>query len=142
MRKLRLAELTSRLVGAPYKLGGHGVDTGFDCYSLLLAACDFWNTEVPRAFDGLTVDNYPERFRADPDGTKQILFKALASMGKEIKPSEAFAGDILVTSTKGTNFFGVGIHAGGDSILATYLERGVQIMPLRGYNIIKAYRVT
>jgi cell wall-associated NlpC family hydrolase len=142
MRKnLRLAELTSRLVGAPYKLGGHGVREGFDCYSLMLAVCDFWGADAPKVFRDLTVDNYPERFRQDPNGTKEILFEALASTMKEVKPSQAFAGDILITSTKGTNTFGIGIHAGGDSMLASYLERGVQLMPLRGYNILKAYRV-
>ena len=141
--KKRLAELTSKLVGSPYKLGGHGINDGFDCYSLFLAACDFWGVKVPAEFEGLSVENYPERFVNDPDGTKEILFRFLDSLGRQIKPSRAFAGDLLVTTVKGGNGkLGIGLHAGNDSILASYLEKGVAIMPLRAYNIIKAYRMT
>lgn len=139
--KKRLAELTAKLIGAPYKLGGHNAKEGFDCYSLFLAACDYWGAHIPDAFDGLTLENYAERFRQDPDGTKKILFRFLGTIGQEIRPSRAFAGDLLVTTVKGSDIPGIGIHAGNDGILAAYRERGVAVMPLRAYNIIKAYRV-
>lgn len=134
-----LARLTSRLIGAPYKLGGMEPETGMDCLSVVLAACDFWKVTVPEEFEGYTRDNYAERYEEDPAAAKETFFRLLGELGEEIPPVKAFAGDLLVVRTKTDK--GVAIHGGADRVISAFFEKGVKSANIRAYTVEKAYRL-
>lgn len=137
--KKRLAALTSRLIGAPYRLGGLEPATGLDCLSVVLAACEFWGAKVPESLEGYTRENYAAKYEADPAGAKAVFFRLLPHLGEEIAPARAFAGDLLVVKVKGEQ--GVAIHGGGDCLVSAFFGKGVRSAKLRAYEIVKAYRL-
>lgn len=132
---LRFAEFTGRSVGRPYKLG----ET--DCLSLVLSFLDHAGVEIPDSFDGVTRENYPALYRVDPRRAKEILLRWITTVGEEIPPSHAFTGDILVVRVKGKEDWGIEIHAGGDLALGAFAKQGIGLETLRGYDILKAYRI-
>jgi hypothetical protein len=137
MRKLRLAQLTSEVVGKPY---GLCEKNAFDCLNLIFWYCDQQGIKLPESFEGFTRNNYDKLFERDPGQAKEVFERFIASLGQEISPAFAFAGDFLICAVKKTGERAIGIHAGGDQMMSVFLERGVALANLRAYDILTAYR--
>lgn len=135
-QKLKIAELTSRLVGKEYNLGQH------DCLSVVIYFCDAWGIPFPDEFEGYTKENYAELYEKKPKETKQVFFRLVASLGREVPPERAMPGDFLILEVPeiGEESRAVYIHAGQGNVLAAFTEKGIAINSLKAYKILKAYR--
>jgi len=130
--KLRMAELTSQIVGKPYKLGE------WDCLGVVLFFCDNWGISIPENFEGYTKENYIQLFIDNPKRAKEIFFRFIASLGKEVDPKRTMPGDFLIIETNGET--GVCINVGGGNILSALLEKGIDVVSMKTYTVLKAYR--
>lgn len=146
MKPFRLAQITSGLIGAPYRLGESdkpGVKKGYDCASLILHVADLTGMPMPKTWEGFTVDDYAEFYRRRPEQAQEVLCLWASEAGKEIPASRAFAGDLLIVRPRALGkraLPSVVIHAGQDQVLAVYEDRGVGLAPIRYYTVLKAYR--
>lgn len=142
MGNLGLAKITAQLVGKPYKLGAR--KNGLDCTSLILEFATLSGMPIPEEWEGFTARNYAKFYREKPEEAMEVLACWITSIGKEIPPCRAFAGDILVMKMKRRHLaempgFFLGIHGGQDRILAVTEKRGVTLVPIRDYEIVKAF---
>lgn len=138
--KLRLAEITSELVGKPYKLGGKG---GFDCAVLILEFAKRIGVPLEDEWEGFTTENYGEFYASNPEQAMDVLRCWVTSIGEEIPAHKAFTGDILIADLRRggrPEAPAVLIHAGQDQALLVTASRGVTFTPLSAYTIRKAYR--
>ena len=134
--RLKLAEFTSRVVGKPYKLGQT------DCAGLIMEFANHVGVRLPDSWKGFSVSAYAELYRDDPVKAMGLFVEWATSVGREVAPCKAFAGDLLVASAKGAKQASLSllIHAGQDQALCVLEKRGVCHVPLRAYQILKAYR--
>ena len=97
---------------------------------------------LPDTWRGIPVSSYKELFLSYPEKAMELFVEWATSPGKEIDPRKAFAGDLLVAVPKGHKGAGVSmlIHAGQDQALCVLEKRGVCHVPLRAYEVLKAYR--
>lgn len=134
--KLRLAEFTSRMVGKPYRLGE------MDCAKLIMEFADHMKVALPDSWQGIPVASYKELFEADRKKAMELFIEWATSIGNEISPGKAFSGDLLIAIPKGSveTYPSLLIHAGQDQALCVTEKRGVCHVPIRAYNVIKAFR--
>jgi len=138
--KLKMAERTSKVVGTPYKLGEEKPGVGFDCLSLLHHMGTKAGFEVPTEFEGYTMETYKEFWNRDKKGAMEVFTRLIASLGEEIKPAFAFAGDLLIVKSKRTKAISMGLHAGGDKVLTVFEDAGVSFADLSMVKILRAFR--
>lgn len=134
LRKLCLAEITAKYVGAPYKLGASSMEEGYDCITLLLALAEDFGVELPDSFEGLTRDTYATAWQKDQD--KQLMLRFINFLGTETE--HARPGDILIV--EGKNGITVGISGGNRSFLSSFMDIGVRVISLQPYIIRKAFK--
>ena len=129
-----LAELTSDLVGKSYKLGD------VDCARLILEVAKRSGIPLSEEWEGFTPENYAELYERDPEEAQQVLICWVTSIGTEIPGCKAFAGDVLIARTINGSVLSVLLHAGQDQAMIVNEKRGVTMVPLRAYEIVKAFR--
>jgi len=137
---MNLAIMTAKYVGTPYKLGGWSREEGFDCLSLMLSIADDRGIEVPEEFEGVTRETYAELWETNKKKAERLLFKFAASLGQEIPPHRAFAGDLLIAKSKADGSLVLAIHAGQSLMLSAFTDTGVDLVGLDHYEIKKAYK--
>jgi len=140
MSKLKMAQRTSQVVGAPYKLGENTFSGGFDCLSLLHHIGTKAGFEVPLEFEGYTMETYKEFFKKDRKEAMKVFARLMISVGKEIKPNFAFTGDLLMIENIKSGEISMAIHAGNDRALSVYEKSGVTLVDLRVNKITRAFR--
>jgi len=129
-QKLKMAKITSAIVGRPYALGR------WDCLRVIAYCCRRWKVPFPDAFEGYTLDNYAARYAEDRSAAMAAFARMLSGLGTEIPPEKAGAGDFLFCSGGM-----IGVHAGQDCILtAFYGSAGVRVVPLQGHRVLQAWR--
>lgn len=139
--RLKLAELTTRLVGQPYALGSQ---QGLDCFSAVVEYLRTRGVEVPADFEGHSTTEYKALFLSDPSEAKRLMVELVSSLLDEILPSFAFAGDILLARTPGSETLSqsfLAIHGGNGCMLAATEEKGIYPLPIRVYEIVRAFRI-
>jgi cell wall-associated NlpC family hydrolase len=141
MKRLRLAKVAAKFVGAPYRLGGRSRNEGYDCLSLVLGLAEEWGIRIPEGFEGIEAGTYPAYWESDPESAKAMLIRFAASLGGEVLPHHAFAGDLLVLRPRlQPEIVILGLHAGGDLVLSAFTDLGVALLSLRLFRIEKAVR--
>jgi len=139
--KPSLVKVTSKYVGAPYKLGGWSVEEGFDCISLIVTIGEDIGLEMPKNFGGYDRSNYMKIWMEEPSKAKELMLEFVASLGREIKPNFSSAWDLLViVNKKSPTSFVVGINAGNGLILSAFTDIGVDLIPSKSVEIRRAYR--
>jgi len=137
--KLRLAEITQKYIGSPYKLNGWSVDEGFDCFSLLYTiSTEEYGFKMLTKFDGVNLKNYSREWILDQASARDLFVKYLSEICTEIKPGFNKAGDILLL--EGSTNITIGMQIGQDLIMSAFTDIGVALNSLRPYKIIKVFR--
>lgn len=136
--KLRLAEISKEIVGAPYKLGGKSKEEGFDCLSMIFFFVDKWGISIPESFEGVTRDNYVEFWNKDQHEAREKLVKFLAYLGKKIKPDRVRSGDFVLCTARDQTL--TGIYLGQGKILCIFDDAGVKIITTNIVKISRGYR--
>ena len=135
--KFNASAVTKEIIGKPYKLGVT------DCASIVVEFAEKSGMPFSKEWEGFTPENYAAFYMERPEQAKEVLCLWASTIGREIEPSRAFTGDVLIVRPKGhpaNETPGVVIHAGQDLVLAVFEDRGVQLAPVRIYNVLKAYR--
>ena len=130
-----LSSFTSQVVGQGYDLGT------IDCLQLLRSVVQSQGGTFPEKFEGITLETYADYWNNERERAKRTLFRLLSTLGKEILPGFAFAGDILVLRDRGDSKKIVGFHGGGSNVFSAFTDVGIQIINVDAYEIIRAYRV-
>ena len=139
--KPSLVEITSKYVGAPYKLGGWSVEEGFDCVSLIATIGEDIGLKMPKSFGDYDRSSYVEIWNKKPLEAKKLMLRFIASLGKEIESNFSSAWDLLVImNRKDPLSFIVGINAGNGLVLSAFTDIGVNLVSLKSAGIRKVYR--
>lgn len=133
-----LAEISSCLVGRPYALGDAG--SGLDCFSLVRQYAVLKGARPADEFQGQRMDTYGALYQQDPAGAKALMLEYLASFTEEIPPGRACAGDILLLNLPDTDTLPFLAIAAGENVLAAHPGRGVVLISLQPYRIMRAWR--
>jgi hypothetical protein len=137
-RGLRFYAYSQQQVGRPYGLGQA------DCLTLLLDLCEHAGVPVPESFEGVTRESYADLYRTDPRRANEILMQFLESVADPIPTERTITGDILVAVPRHQPDHEpfLLIRAGGDRVLGAFADRGrVDLGPIRGYQVLRAYRL-
>ncbi|HQP29941.1 MAG TPA: hypothetical protein PLB81_01325 [Deltaproteobacteria bacterium] len=133
-----LAEISSRLVGLPYALGDAGA--GMDCFSLIRQYAVLKGARPAEEFKGQRMDTYGALYLQDPAGAKALMLEYLNTFAAEVPPERACAGDILLLSLPDTDTLPFLAIAAGEQVLAAHPGRGVILISLQPYRIMRAWR--
>ena len=133
--RMRMAELTSKLMGKAYKLGQ------VDCVKLIMEIISKAGASVAAEWEGFTPENYAKLYERNPEEAQEMLICWATSIGHEIPACRAFTGDLMIAKAKKmiAGHF-VLLHAGQDQALIVNDKRGVMLVSLRAYDILKAFR--
>lgn len=137
-RRLRFYQFSRQHVGQPYTLGTA------DCLTLLLDLCEHIGISIPDSFDGVTRETYADLYASNPERAGRILLKFVCAVAQPIATNKTMTGDILFAVPRHEPNYEpfVLLHAGGDRVLGAFQDRGrVDLGPIRGYKIIRAYRL-
>ena len=163
---LHLAELTMKLAGRPYALNEA---VGLDCFSSICTYLAMRGVEIPEEFEGYSVTDYKDLFLSDPEMAKELMVKLVESLLDEIDPHFSMAGDVLLAKPKEAesskdqadvvgplsalrstlralssplyaSLF-LAIHGGNGSMLGATIERGLVPLPIRAFDVLRAFRV-
>ena len=134
-----LAQISSKYVGAPYRMGGWSRQNGFDCFSLLyIIAVNDYKMTLPKTFGGYTLDNYKDFWENCPRGTTRALIKYIRSVTDPVKKNYGLAGDVLIL--RGDHNIFLGMRSGTSMILSSFEDAGVTISPLKYYKLLESRR--
>lgn len=129
--KLSLAEATKDLVNKTYELGK------IDCIHMVY---NYLNTmiKMPTEYNGLTLENYKDFFKLDPDAAREAMVEFLSNILDEIKIIEMLPGDIVVLTYCFSPIF-LGIVLANGMVLICSSE-GIVSAPLGHYKIERIFR--
>lgn len=88
--------ILSRLIGAPYKLGGQSKDDGFDCLSFIVNANKERGLPIPESYKGITLDSYADLWNKDRNEAKKILMDFIYDHTTETTFGYIEVGDIAI----------------------------------------------
>jgi cell wall-associated NlpC family hydrolase len=124
------ADIIGSFLGKPFLRGGRGPD-GYDCIGFVVAAlADLGKPHaIPEAFGGWTLDTYPNLYDQNHLEAEALMIQAFRSIGKEINPHLAFAGDLIVVRHMNGHFFPA-IYTGNNQAVASFLFADVRSFSL------------
>lgn len=136
---MNLAEITSRYVGAPFKLGGQSFDEGFDCFSLAYYLARDLGKDPPAEFGELTLENYSNLYALDEIAAVDAMIEYAEKNFREVPRSSAFVGDLLIMAdNRGGRF--AALHAGNNYIISSFQNLGVSIAKLRTFRLDRVFK--
>ena len=135
LKKLKLSKLTARYVGTPYRLAGQNTVEGLDCLTLVLSLARDLMVPVPAQFEGSDGKNHAELWTQDSERAKARFIRFVKTLGPELPPHRAFAGDLLILKGKETGDTVVALHAGGDVALTAWTDVGCHLINTRLFDI-------
>ena len=137
--EMNLAEITSKYVGAPFKLGSRNRDEGFDCFSLVFCLARDLGKNPPAAFGELTLDNYAALYSMDEHAAIDAMIEYAEKNLREVPASAAFAGDLLIMQDHSGGRF-VALHAGNNFIISSFQNLGVSIARLGTFKLDRVFK--
>jgi len=123
----KIANAASKLVDKSYALGD--MSKGYDCLNYLVSFYSELGVEIPREFEGETLETYPQLWKTNPKKAQQIMAKLFDTFGEEISQDYMARGDLLIFEGKEFAIF-PGIYLGNDNVLIVF-EEGSHVLPLR-----------
>lgn len=128
-----MLEFTERKIAEQYELGK--VDCFRLCYDFIVEN----GTELPDGIGNVTIHNYARLFKDDPQKAIHTMIRFMETNLEEIKPNQAFAGDILLLRLNGSHPF-LAIHGGNGNIISATEEYGVRTTPIKHYKLKRAFK--
>lgn len=140
---MKLIDYSRKIAGTPYCAGGIDPSVGLGCFTIVYDWIKVHIPNLPEEYHGYTLVNRRQLYDADPNSANEMMIRFFDEYLEFIKPSFAFVGDILWTSViwKDAEYFASAIHAGNGYMLGATPQRGVILIPLRMYKILKAWKI-
>ncbi len=128
--KKTFAEIMLSYLGKPYARGAMG-PAAYDCIGFVYAflrdtgkgAC------FPHEFEDYSLETYPDLYERDREAAEQLMLRAFRTIGSEISPQAALAGDLLIVQHQNGGLFPA-IYAGNSMGYASFLRAGVRAFNL------------
>jgi cell wall-associated NlpC family hydrolase len=139
-KQIRLASLTSKWVGSPYKEYGNTPKEGCDCFSFILNMFEEYGIKIPDEFDGFTKYNYMDLWYNDRDKAIEEIDKFLISITTEKELNRMRSGDMILVKHRKIDAKSFMMYAGNSKAIIVNDEYGVIAMPIREFEVIKVYR--
>jgi hypothetical protein len=138
-KRIKIFQLSSQVVGKPYKAGGQGLN-GMDCFTLILDYLRKLGENIPSdiKYKGYTLESYYSAYEKNPD-VLDVGIEFIASKTQKISTSKIIAGDILVITNK-DGVKSTVIDGGNGNIIAATKRFGVTILNRSHFEVIRAFR--
>ncbi len=106
-------QIIDSFLGRPYFLGDP--QKGLDCLNSILIYYESLGYKFPDEFEGVTRENYAEKWRKDEEKTRGTLGRFLMSLGRPIEKGFFQRDDLLLFRAKEIPIFGQ-IYLGGGNM--------------------------
>lgn len=137
--EMNFAEITSKYVGAPFRIGGQSRAEGFDCWTVCFCIARDLGKDPPEVMGELTLDNYSALYESDEQAAIDAMIQYCEKNLTEIPPTQAFVGDLMIMKdNKGSRF--AALHAGNDFIISSFENLGVSIAKLRTFKTDRVFK--
>jgi hypothetical protein len=93
-----IAEAITKLVDSPYFLGDES--KGWDCLNSLKEFYEDCGFAFPRRFEDWEQGNYRDKWVFDPEVGREVFYRFLKTLGKQVDLNYAVRGDLLLLKTK------------------------------------------
>ena len=135
------AKLTARFVGKPYRAGATGPDA-YDCLGLIIRAQRKLGWEMPKEFEGWTLENYAQRFESDPKAGIETLERYLDTHCERVDVRYLRRGDIVIVRQNHNGVRFPGLYAGKRQFLTVITGQKVRIFGADSklFTILAAWR--
>jgi len=139
-KKIRLADITAKWMGAPYEEYGNDPEKGCDCLSFILNILKEYGYRIPVNFEGLTRYNYMDEWHENKDKTIKKLHRFLLSITTRKELNRMRSGDIILVKHKKLNEKSFMMYAGNSKVIIVNPKFGVLAMPIREVDVLNVYR--
>jgi hypothetical protein len=110
-------------MGMKFGSGNRGKNGMIGCLDLIHDILRKSGKKVPDEWRGLTIENYGEWVKANPDKVNDMLIDLVKEVGREVPIAAKLGGDVLIMQQKG-NFFPA-IYIGNNHAIAAFSALGV-----------------
>jgi hypothetical protein len=117
------AKLIRHYIGMKFGSGKRGKDGVIGCLDLVHDILRRKGKTVPDEWRGLTIENYGEWAKENPNKVNEILTELAREVGREIPLAAKLGGDVLIMEQAGRFF--PAIYIGNENAIAAFTETGV-----------------
>ncbi len=139
-KKIKLASITSKWMGTPYKEHGNNPKEGCDCFSFILNILEDYGYKLPDKFEGLTRNSYVDLWYSNRKKALKTIENFLLSITIKKKITELRSGDIIFVNHKKLNEKSFMLYAGNSKAIIVNPKFGVIAMPIREVDVISVYK--
>ena len=139
-KKIQLASLTSKWMGAPYEEYGNKPKRGCDCFSFMLSMLEDYGIKLPDEFEGIKRDNYMNLWYKSRNKAIKMIHRFLLSVTTEKELNRLRSGDMILAKHKKLNEKLFAMYAGNSKIIIVNQKYGVLAMPIREVKVMNVYR--
>jgi len=134
------AKLIRAYIGMKFCSGGRGKDGAIGCLDLVHDVLRKMGKTVPDEWRGLTIENYGEWVKANPEKVNDMLTELARQIAKEIPLAAKLAGDALIMEGRGS--FYPAIYIGNNHAIAAFTREGVRCFRIDKLNrAVSAWRI-
>jgi hypothetical protein len=140
---MKLIEYTKQVVGIPYCAGGMDPKMGLGCFTIVYNWIKIHMPALPTEYHSYTLENRRQFYDETPEAANALMLQFFDEYLVKVEPAFAFVGDVLWTSLmwKGKEYLAACIHAGNGHMLGATPARGVTLIPIRNYRVLRAWHV-
>ncbi len=143
--RLKLAELSAKLIGKPFIVGWkeYKEGKGLDCFTLVIEYLRLKGKVITgeSEFKGYKAENYLEVYEKSKVKGIGIVTGFLRTFMVKVNKNFTKAGDILVIKNKKTTtgIIHFGIECGNSRIIVAITDRQIEIMDKKYFEVIGAF---
>lgn len=137
---MMFAKRVTQYLGRPFRKGGKSQE-GYDCLGFVSTFLKDMGKNFPFEHGEWNLDNYSDFYTTDIEAAEAYMCEAFHTIGNEVKPERALAGDLIVVRHQNGRLFPA-IYCGNGNAIASFLRAGVRVFALKdGNKIVLARRL-
>lgn len=127
MKKQRktFAEIAGDFAGKPSSEHHYDDVNGYSCLGFCFALYRKLGKDFPSEWDGMTLADYNDKYVVGSPEAYEKLLEFARTVGKEVRPYEAVAGDFIIVKDK-AGYIYPGVCAGNGSIMCCLETCGIK----------------
>ena len=129
-----------KYLGKPFRVGATGPDA-YDCVGFVYRYVKDTGKKIANSFEGFTPNNYTQIIQNDQKLEDDKINEWAKTLGKELKPSQALAGDVVIVQSGSRRW--PCVYCGNGHAISVSRSLGVRVIKIdhKHVNIILAVRV-
>lgn len=128
-------------MGMKFGSGSRGKNGMIGCLDLIHDILRKSGKKVPDEWRGLTIENYGEWVKENPDKVNDMLIDLVKEVGREMPIAAKLGGDVLIIEQEGNLF--PAIYIGNEHAVASFVKLGVSCFRIdEKQKVVSAWRIT